>query len=89
MERKISIVGCAVVAAAICFLGGVAAQAAALKVDARCARSSDKLGCTCALNGGRVHTDGGRTWCASAKNTNSGRAADRAFFQWVIGNGGH
>jgi hypothetical protein len=89
MGRKISIVGYAVVAAAICFLGGVAVQATVLKIDPRCAKSSDKLGCTCARLGGRIYTDGGRTWCASARNTDHGGASDRAFTQWLIDNGGH
>jgi hypothetical protein len=60
MGRKISIVGYAAIALAGSFLCGSEAQAAAaLKIDPRCAKFSDKLGCTCALlNGGRIYTDG-------------------------------
>jgi len=70
MGRKISSVGYAVMAAAMSFLWAAAAQGGALKIDPRCAKFSDKLGCTCALlNGGRIYTDGARTRWASARGT--------------------
>ena len=91
MGRKISIVGYAAVALAGSFLCGSEAQAAAaLKIDPRCAKFSDKHGCTCALlNGGRIYTDGARTRWASAIGTTKGRPTNQAFTQCIIDHGGH
>jgi len=90
MGFKVSIVGYVAVAAAASFLYGAGTQAAALKIDPRCAKFSDRLGCTRALrNGGRIYNEGARTHWTSARDTSSGRPANRAFFQWIIDNGGH
>jgi len=90
MGRNASVVRYAVAAAAISWLCGSAAQAAALKIDPRCAKFSDKLGCTCALlNGGRIYTEGARTHWASARGTNNGRPSNQAFTQCIIDHGGH
>jgi hypothetical protein len=89
MGRKVSVIRYAVAAAAIAFWYGGAAQAAPMKIDPRCAKFSDKLGCTCALlNGGRIYTDGARTRWASAIGTSSGRPTNQAFTQCIIDHGG-
>jgi len=66
-----------------------AAQGAPLKIDLRCAKFRDKLGCTCALlNGGRIYTEGAHTGWASARGTSSGRPTNQAFTQCIIDHGG-
>lgn len=87
--RKVSVIRYAVAAAAIAVLCGGAAQGAPLKIDPRCAKFRDKLGCTCALlNGGRIYTKGAHTGWASARGTSSGRPTNQAFTQCIIDHGG-
>lgn len=89
MGRKVSVIRYAVAAAAIAVLCGGAAQGAPLKIDPRCAKFRDKLGCTCALlNGGRIYTKGAHTGWASARGTSSGRPTNQAFTQCIIDHGG-
>jgi hypothetical protein len=66
----------------------VTTESAALQIDPRCARFSDKLGCTCALqNGGRI-VYGTRTRWVSAGDTRGGRPTNQAFTQCIVNNGG-
>ena len=90
MGRGVAIIRYVVGAAAGCLLWAATTQAAALRIDPRCAKFGDKLGCTCALlNGGRIYTDGARTRWASAIGTTKGRPTNQAFTQCIIDHGGH
>lgn len=57
----------------------------AQKIDPRCAKMKDPMGCTCALeNGGYIRPDG--RW-ASARGTNNARPTNQAFTQCMMKRG--
>jgi hypothetical protein len=64
-------------------LAVVATEAAAQKIDPRCTRMRDPVGCTCALeNGGYITTQG--NWTANKPGrggTDAGRHLNEAFYQ--------
>jgi hypothetical protein len=79
-------VGATVTLFALCSTG---TESAALQIDPRCAKASNKLSCTCALQNGGYRTFTTRNWTVISSNTRDGRGSTNdAYAQCILKNGG-